>query len=253
MKVALFCGHGDTAAAVANRLKGEFPDLAIVVEGKEPRRLFLRRRVRMLGLVTVLGQVAFMFAANPILRRLSGPRIAEILTRSSISTSTAVFKGAYEVDSINDDAVVEWLRANRPEVVVVNGTRIIKRRILDVAEATFINTHCGITPMYRGAHGGYWALKAGDRSNCGVTVHLVDAGIDTGAIVGQRIIDPSRSDNLVTYPYLQIEAALLVLVQSVRDALAGRVETTATSGPSGVWYHPTLWGYLWTGITRGVW
>jgi len=74
-------------------------------------------------------------------------------------------------------------QASHPDVVVVNGTRIIAEKVLHSVPATFLNTHSGITPLYRGAHGGYWALVKKDRANCGVTIHVVDAGIDTGGIV----------------------------------------------------------------------
>ena len=40
--------------------------------------------------------------------------------------------------------------------------------------------HAGITPQYRGVHGGYWAVVNNDPEHCGVTIHFVDKGIDTG-------------------------------------------------------------------------
>ena len=107
-------------------------------------------------------------------------------------------------------------------VVVVNGTRIIARRVLEASDAVFINTHCGITPEYRGVHGGYWALYRSDPENCGVTVHLVDPGIDTGGILAQQRIEPGPHDNFVTYPYLQLAAGLPLLVEAVGSALEGR-------------------------------
>ena len=47
--------------------------------------------------------------------------------------------------------------------MVVNGTRILSRRMLESIDAVFLNMHVGITPKYRGVHGGYWALANGDR------------------------------------------------------------------------------------------
>ena len=48
-----------------------------------------------------------------------------------------------------------------------------------------LNYHAGITPKYRGMNGGYWALATGDAGNFGATVHLVDAGVDTGGVLHQ--------------------------------------------------------------------
>jgi hypothetical protein len=245
LKVALFCSEGDTTSAVANRLREEIGPILIVRELHEPRGLFLRRRVKKLGLVTVAGQVAFMALANPILRRVSGGRRREIAQGLDLTVPLPDL----EVESINGDDVLEWLQRERPNVVVVNGTRIISKRILSATDAIFINTHCGITPAYRGSHGGYWALR--DGGPCGVTVHLVDPGIDTGDIIGQRTIEPTRRDNMATYPLLQVAAALPVVMEAVRDP--ARIKAYSASGRSAIWYHPTLWDYLWTGLTRGIW
>jgi methionyl-tRNA formyltransferase len=131
-----------------------------------------------------------------------------------------------------------------PAVIVVNGTRIISRQILGGSKAMFVNTHTGITPAYRGAHGGYWALYNRDPDRCGVTVHLVGAGIDTGDIIAQRFIKPTTEDSFVSYPYLQTAAALPALVEAVERALNGTLATTVAEGHSAIWYHPGIWQYL---------
>ena len=87
-----------------------------------------------------------------------------------------------------------------------------------------------------------------DLANCGVTVHLVDEGIDTGLVLGQARIVPTKKDSFVTYPYLQIAAALPLLDRSIQEALHGELVTTRTEGPSKVWYHPGLFQYA-----RGAW
>lgn len=249
MKIALFCTACDTTSAVANRLRRDVGPVLIVQEEREAREVFLRRRLKRLGPVEVAGQVAFMALANPVLRRVSRSRIEEIIHDAELDLTPPA--PDLTVKSVNDDETLEWLKRERPDVVVVNGTRIISKRILAATDALFINTHCGITPAYRGSHGGYWALRAGDWARCGVTVHLVDPGIDTGEIVGQRRIEPTRRDTIATYPLLQIAAALPILVGSVREP--AEIRASSAEGSSAVWYHPTLWGYLWAGITRGVW
>ncbi len=128
--------------------------------------------------------------------------------------------------------------------MIVNGTRILRRNVLEATAAPFINTHQGITPKYRGAHGGYWALHENDPERCGVTLHLVDQGIDTGNIIAQALISPGAMDCYITYPYLQIAAALPFLVRAIRDSVAGRLQTSKAEGPSAIWYHPGFFQYL---------
>ena len=71
---------------------------------------------------------------------------------------------------------VALLTSLRPVVVVVNGTRIIAARVLESAGCPVVNLHAGITPRYRGVHGGYWALAERHPEWVGTTVHLVDPG-----------------------------------------------------------------------------
>jgi phosphoribosylglycinamide formyltransferase-1 len=251
-RVALLCGADDNSAAVANALTRAFGEIAILVECKEPRSVFLKRRIRRLGLLAVLGQTAFV-ALLPLLRRRSANRVGEIIERTGLDMDHSLLQRATQVSSVNAPETVEWLREQGAAVVVVNGTRIIARRVLEASDAVFINTHCGITPEYRGVHGGYWALYRSDPENCGVTVHLVDPGIDTGGILAQQRIEPGPRDNFVTYPYLQLAAGLPLLVEAVGSALEGRHIPRTRDADGGLWFHPTVWQYLWAGIRRSVW
>jgi methionyl-tRNA formyltransferase len=117
------------------------------------------------------------------------------------------------------------LRRLKPNVVVLSGTRVVSRPVLEGVKAVFLNVHAGIIPRYRGVHGGYWALVEGEPENCGVTVHMVDAGVDTGAVVSRARIRPLPTDNYLTYPWLQLAAALPLLIAAIEGALAGRLVT----------------------------
>ena len=67
-----------------------------------------------------------------------------------------------------------------------------------------INIHAGVTPRYRGVHGGYWALREGRPGLAGSTVHLVDPGIDTGGILAQATFTAGDADSIATYPLLHL-------------------------------------------------
>jgi methionyl-tRNA formyltransferase len=135
----------------------------------------------------------------------------------------------------------------------VVGTRVIAGEVLRAVNAPFINYHAGITPKYRGVHGGYWAKAGGDLGNFGVTVHVVDEGIDTGGVLYQARLTPTVKDNYSTYPYLQLAAAMPLLERGARDAIAGNLQIEKVDLPSHLWSHPTLWHYLKTGWRRGAW
>jgi len=153
------------------------------------------------------GQILFVLF-NRVIRWFSAQRIAIIKRSHGLDSTGYPADKVTTVESVNDEQVVEILQRIAPDAVVVNGTRIISERILAATDAVFLNTHVGITPRYRGVHGGYWALVSGDESHCGVTVHLVDAGIDTGGVLYQDTIEIGPDDNIDTYPFLQIAKAI---------------------------------------------
>jgi phosphoribosylglycinamide formyltransferase-1 len=224
----------------------------VVIEDQVSARALIAARARRLGRLSAAGQVAFRLMVQPLVERHSRRRSKEIVERAGLDSAPPEGGRVTRVPSINDPGAIEVLRKLEPQVVVVAGTRIVSGAVLDAVAAPFLNMHAGITPRYRGVHGGYWARACGDEEHCGVTVHLVDRGVDTGAVIAQARIEPSRRDNFATYPLLQLTEGLPLLVEAVRAALEDRVVQVPAAGPSRQWYHPTMWGYLWTWIRRGV-
>jgi methionyl-tRNA formyltransferase len=96
-------------------------------------------------------------------------------------------------------------------------------------------------------------LANGDAGNFGTTVHLVDAGVDTGATLAiTRIADASK-DTMLTYPLLMAAHSRAACISAIKDALNGTLKPIPASGPSAQRFHPPIWSYLWTGLTRGIW
>jgi methionyl-tRNA formyltransferase len=253
--VVLLAGPGDTTDIVANWLDDHITNVTVVTEEQQSRVRLARRRINRIGTVKTLGQVVFIAIAMPVLRARGQLRRNQILSESNLNDTAR--PPDFRVDSVNSPETIELLMWLKPHVVVVNGTRIISSRVLDSISCPIINTHAGLTPRYRGVHGGYWALAEGHPEEVGTTVHLVDKGIDTGRVLAKARFDTSPADSIVTYPYLHLAAGLPLLSDSVRTVLNGRqlapVDNTSPSvEDSRLFAHPTLWGYLRLWATRGV-
>ena len=110
----------------------------------------------------------------------------------------------------------------------------------------------GVTPKYRGVHGGYWALAMNDNENCGVTVHIVDQGIDTGGVLYQGLIHANESDNFNTYPIHQIAKAIPLMKTALDDVKNNCINIKDGIHPSRLWYHPTILEYIKHWIQLGV-
>ena len=208
--------------------------------------------MRRQGPVTVLGQIGFVLLQKLLARR-SGRRIGEIIAEHGIDPNPNPACEILAVSSVNSLACRAALAMLKPDVVLVIGARIIGKQTLAGISAPVINFHSGINPKYRGQAGGYWALAMGDARNAGVTVHLVDDGVDTGAVLYQARFAATPQDNFLTYFYIQAAIARPLAISAVEDALAGNLRPVEVKLPSQQFYHPTLWFYLWTAWTKGVW
>ena len=252
-RVVLLAGPGDSTDMVANYLAARVPDLVVVIEDPPSRLRLARRRARRVGWPSAVGQVLFVAMLLPVLRRRGARRRADILAAASVDHAHR--PPQHRVPSVNDEGMVALLTSLRPVLVVVNGTRIIAARVLESAGCPVVNLHAGITPRYRGVHGGYWALAEHHPEWVGTTVHLVDPGIDTGGILAQTVFDVTGDDSFATYPYLHLVHGLPLLGDQVDKVLAGAPlePTLASMAPgSGLYYHPTLWGYLRRRWRQGV-
>ena len=83
----------------------------------------------------------------------------------------------------NDPAVIEAMRRVRPDVVLVFGTGLLKRPLIDAFPGRILNIHLGLSPYYRGAGTNFWPLVNGEPEYCGATIHFLDVGVDTGPII----------------------------------------------------------------------
>jgi hypothetical protein len=253
-QVVLLAGPGDTTDIVANWLDQHVCRVTVVTEDPQSRIQLTRRRIKRIGWLRTLGQVIFVSIMMPVLRIQGQLRRKQIL--SELTLNGTVRSPDFRVDSVNSPETIELLARIEPRVVVVNGTRIISSRVLDSISCPVINTHAGITPRYRGVHGGYWALAEGHPEKVGTTVHLVDSGIDTGRVLARAYFDTTPADSIITYPYLHLAAGLPLLSDLVRAALDGQqlapIDDDSPSVDSRLFTHPTLWGYLRLWATRGI-
>jgi methionyl-tRNA formyltransferase len=81
----------------------------------------------------------------------------------------------------------EFCRRHHVDFLVSFGYRhIIKSSVLRMFPLAAINLHISMLPHSRGAHPVFWSVV--DKAPLGVTIHLIDDGLDTGNILYQREI-----------------------------------------------------------------
>ncbi|MCM4167317.1 Methionyl-tRNA formyltransferase [Arenibacter antarcticus] len=254
-KIVMITGEGEYPVMVYNYLNEN--NIAIghlIIEDPIETQIFLKRRIKKLGVIKVFGQILHRLVIVPILKVTSTERIQkikEIGRLNSILPNNVIIS---KVPSVNSKKCIDLLQELDPMLVVIVNTRILNKTTLSSISGKFINIHAGITPYYRGWHGGYWALVRKDTKNCGVTIHVVDDGIDTGKIVYQGIIQISKRDNYYTYPFLQLLIGLPLLKSAIEDLRDHKINNYKTDDVEigTLFYHPTIWEYLYNRIVKKV-
>ncbi len=251
-RVVMLTGGGPLAEVVINALAKHYRDFVVVQEKPETVGAIALRWVRLLGWRRAVGQLAFG-PAQKLAAIRARQRRREIFATADLDASSNASVNRIQVPTVNSDECRRALNDLDPAVVLVVGTRMIRSSTLSCIPAQYINYHAGINPQYRGQYGAYWAMVSNDHQNAGITVHLIDLGVDTGAVLATDLIHPTPTDGVATFHYLQVAAAVPLILRTLDAALDGYLKPVAADGMSKQWFHPTLAEYLINGVRRGVW
>jgi methionyl-tRNA formyltransferase len=244
-------GDAPHAWTMVNALRKRFGAFPVIVERGEPASAFWARRKQKLGAAAVYSMKAAALAAK-VTKPLSRQRLAELC--AECDAAPVLGPDRYEVDNLNAEDAQAIVRVLTPKAVFVASTGLLRRPLLQACACPVVNYHSGVNPAYRGINGGYFALANGEPQHFGVTLHLVDLGVDTGPILATNRIAPAANDNLQTYMTLMAAKSQDLVVDTLARVLAGEVTPLAPSPlPSAQYYAPTLGQYLRHGLARGVW
>ena len=133
----------------------------------------------------------------------------------------------FQPDRLRSTPALERIREQAPDAIVVAAYgRILPKTILDLPPLGCLNVHPSLLPRHRGASPISGAILAGD-TETGVSIMLIDEGMDTGPVLVQRttIIEVSDDQVSLTDRLAKLSAALLL------EALDGRASQSIAPEP----------------------
>ncbi len=252
-RLLVMTAGGVNPNVMINALAARFPDIHVFIEQPESKSVILRRRARRLGWIVAAGQMATMIASR-LGKRFTVSRSDAIIAEYGLSPDLHHSLPVTQFASLNDEECRKAANLLKPAAIFTISCRLLTPTTLQALQCPVINFHAGINPAYRGQMGGYWALVEKDRGNFGATVHLVDKGVDTGATLYEKRLKPSPSDTIATYPLLLTAASVDIAISAIEDALSGSLAPQPPSpGKSLLRFPPTIWTWLWNGLTKRIW
>jgi methionyl-tRNA formyltransferase len=140
--------------------------------------------------------------------------------------------GRLETRDVNADETLDWIRALAPELVFVVGWyQLVREPFLALAEEGTFGMHPTLLPRHRGRASIPWAILSG-LARTGVTLfEIVDATADSGAIVGQAVVDIAPDETATTL-FDRISAAHAELLEEYVPQLVARKAPRAPQDPS---------------------
>ena len=159
---------------------------------------------------------ALLDADLPVVAVASNRRAARALDRAAAAGAPA---GAFELDDFpgreqRDTAMADWLEAQGATWIVCAGyMHLLTPPFLDRFPGRVVNTHSAPLPGFPGAHPIEDVLAAGVAETA-ATVHYVDEGVDTGAVIAAERVPVLPGDTAET---------LRARVQAVEHRLLPRV------------------------------
>lgn len=149
------------------------------------------------------------------------------------------------VANSNSPETGELLSQLAPDFILVFGTRILVRDAFERAQIATLNWHMGITPEYRCAKSEFWALYNDEPAMVGLTLHVVDAGVDTGSVVAQQRLEVTSNDDERTLRVKALRESVPLLDDVIRTWRAGelpKVDTTRRN--DGHYSTPSVFQYM---------
>lgn len=145
---------------------------------RETPALKLLKTYRIFG-----ARFAGYYIARYLISKLKGaPTVAQVMARHGIPVIR--LEGG-----INKRKSLDAIRAVKPDLLVsIGGNEIFRSPLIDLAPKGCLNLHSALLPKYRGLMPSFWVLRFRERYT-GVSVFLVDEGIDTGPILVQKRIE----------------------------------------------------------------
>jgi len=138
-----------------------------------------------------------------------------------VENSPACGVRVVDAGTLNTEETLAFLRDCGAEAAVVYGTGLIKSPLLEAFSGRMLNMHLGLSPYYRGTATNFYPLLNGEPEYVGATIHLIDAGIDSGPIVHHARPEITAEDMPHTVGCKAILAGIEKLVQALDELAAG--------------------------------
>lgn len=218
MNLLLWIGNESNQKALANKLAQEFNIIGIVTETRTGKR-----------------KITFRKLFDSVFERVFLSAI-----RSSWWGMKDYYDNKYtqypntnliDVENINSDEAFDFSTQLKPDLIIVSGTRLVKKRMLSIqATHGIMNLHTGLSPYIKGGPNcTNWCIATNQFHLVGNTIMWIDEGIDSGNIITTAFTDVNWKDSLLNIHIAVMEHAHELYAKAVKFISEGNMSSVKQS------------------------
>lgn len=164
----------------------------------------------------------------------------KILTPSPVKMQALTLNlPVIQPEKIKEPSIFDQIKTWQPDLIVVAAFgQILRQNLLDLPPLGCINVHASLLPRWRGAAPIQAAILNGDTES-GVTIMLMDAGVDTGDILSQRSVKILNDDTAGSLGKRLSEIGAELLIETL-PAYISKSITPKKQPEQGITYAPML-------------
>jgi folate-dependent phosphoribosylglycinamide formyltransferase PurN len=151
----------------------------------------------------------------------------------------------HRVTDFNSEVSEGLIRQLSPDLIVFTGGGLIRQNILEIPSRGVLNCHSGLLPRYRGMDTLEWTILETERGlpQVGLTLHYMDAGVDTGPILSKHSEELSRGESLQAVRARLEPEMVRLMQQGIRGIISDSLHPEIQDKHAGRQYfviHPRL-------------
>lgn len=237
IKIVLLCDAQPNQVALANKIAERFGLEGIIVESRAGKI----KSKRTLSQLTegILNKTVFNSQ-----RKAWFGMMDHYKTLYNSFPTTAIKK----VSNINEDATIDFIHEIKPDLIMVSGTSLLRKKILSISVTHgIINLHTGLSPYIKGGPNcTNWCIATGQWHLIGNSVMWIDAGIDSGDLICTSLTALTGMENLLGIHIKVMDHAhqiYLDAVKKIRDDFNNCPRVKQSGIASGVVYYNKQWNW----------
>ena len=232
LKIVLWCGDAANQIALANKVANMFQLDGIVVEHRKKTEFTFKK------LISKIYDKLFFNEIN----RAWFEMLQYYKNQFQKFPSAAV----YETENINDAGVKSFTEKFKPDVIMVSGTSLIKKELLQMKPRIgLFNLHTGLSPYVKGGPNcTNWCISNNEFHLIGNSIMWIDEGIDSGNLIATQQVKLEGSEKLTDIHIKVMEAAhqlyldVLNVAASDPDSLPNIAQNKIAIGKT---YYSKMW------------